>query len=146
MTNTTDYIRRIPAKLTSLCIATLAFAGTAQAQAATEAVVGPKEVMNTGASLVVIVAAIVAFGWLYSRMQTVRGSNGGVIHVLASQALGAKERVMLVDVAGRQLVIGVTATQIRTLHVLDQPLPEAGQPESPGFAHRLRSIVKGAGK
>ena len=146
MTNTTDYMATIRARVTSLCVAALAFAGNAQAQTAAEAVVGPREIMNTGASLVVIVAAIVAFGWLYSRMQTVRSRNGGVIHVLASQALGAKERVMLVDVAGRQLVIGVTATQIRTLHVLDQPLPEASQPESSGFAERLRSIVKGVGK
>ena len=111
------------------------------------AVVGPREIINTGLSLLLIVAAIMALAWVYTRLQGGRARNGGVIRIVAAQPLGAKERVMLVDVAGQHLLIGVTASQIRTLHVLDEPV-QASAPaaESSGFAEKLRGIVQGAAR
>ena len=125
-------------------VATVTLAGPAYAQGERVSVAGTSELLATFASLVAIVAAIVGIAWLVRRLHGARGGNGGVIQVLASQALGAKERVMLVDVAGEHLVIGVTASQIRTLHVLENTDRGAALDDvRPSFRMRLRDMVKG---
>lgn len=100
-----------------------------------------------GISLVLIIVAIVAVGWLYSRAQRMHSHDGDVIRVLATRSLGPKERVLLVEVAGKQLILGMTAAQIQTLHVLEQPFESDRQASLPtGFAERLRTAIKGIRK
>ena len=94
-----------------------------------------------------IVVAILIVGWLYRRAQGMHSRSGEVIQILATQALGPKERVLLVEIAGNQLVLGMTASQIQTLHVLEQPFVPETQPSLPsGFAERLRTAIKGTRK
>lgn len=110
-------------------------------------VIGSDDVLNVGTSLVLIVAAIFVVGFLYTRARGMRGQGGEIIRVLATQSLGPKERVLLVDIGGTQLVIGMTTSQIQTLHVLDRPLDIAARtPMAANFAERLRSAIKGARK
>lgn len=110
-------------------------------------VIGSDDVLNVGTSLVLIVAAIFVIGFLYTRARGMRGQGGEIIRVLATQSLGPKERVLLVDIGGTQLVIGMTTSQIQTLHVLDRPLDIAARtPMAANFAERLRSAIKGARK
>ena len=40
---------------------------------------------------------------------------------------------MLVQVGGEQLLLGIGAGGVRTLHVLPQPLPEAPSPQLPSL-------------
>ena len=106
-------------------------------------VVGASEIINTALSLLLIVGAIMALAWLLSKLQGGRSNNSGLINVVASHALGAKERLVLVDVGGQQLVVGVTASQISTLHVLDEPLNADATPlERSNFSERLRKVIK----
>ena len=106
-------------------------------------VVGPSEIINTALSLLLIVGAIMALAWLLNRLQGGRSHNGGLINVVASHALGAKERLLVVDVGGRQLVVGVTASQISTLHVLDEPLDVGvSSVERVNFSERLKNVIK----
>ena len=105
------------------------------------------DIANVGISLAVIVVAIIAIGWIYSRMQGMRGPRGQVMQVLATQPLGPKERVLLVRIAGKQLVLGVTATQMQTLLVLDgndTPAPEPAP--TTGFAVRLKRALAGGAR
>lgn len=126
---------------------TMAYAGEVDSSPTLPGVVGPDEILNMGASLVLIIVGIVVVGWLYSRAKRMHSCNGEVIHVLATQQLGPKERVLLVEIAGKQLVLGMTASQIQTLHVLEQPLVSERRASLPaGFAERLRTAVKGARK
>jgi len=104
--------------------------------------IGASELLSLGGSLVVIVVAIVALGWLYSRSRSLGGSSNDVISVVASRALGTRERLMLVEVADQQLLIGMTATQVQTLHVFDKPVV-TGVAAAPavGFASRLKAAI-----
>lgn len=141
----TGSLRTVPALLVGLLPSLTRAAEAGGSSLGAGAVVGPREIVNTGLSLLLIVAAIMALAWIYTRLQGGRARNGDVIRIVAAQPLGAKERVMLVDVAGQHLLIGVTASQIRTLHVLDEPVTAtAPATESSGFAERLRGIVQGA--
>ncbi len=100
-------------------------------------------------SLVLVVGAILACGWLYRRTQGLRGAaGGGVFRIVASQALGQRERIVVVEVGGKQLVLGVTSAQVSALHVFDEPVVFAAAPRRPGgtdasFAERLKAIVRG---
>ena len=85
----------------------------------TRTVVGGSEVLSMVVSMVIVVGAIIALGWLYSRSRLAVGGARDVINVVASRALGTKERLILVEVADQQLLVGMTSTQIQTLHVFD---------------------------
>lgn len=104
------------------------------------------DIGNVALSLIVIIAAILAIGWFFSRMHGMRGPRGQVMQILATQTLGSKERVILVRIADKQLVLGVTATQMQTLLVLDDnnddaPEPEPEEPLRNSFAARMKSAL-----
>jgi len=128
-----------------LCASSVSCAELASSAGKLPAVIGSDEILKTGGSLLLIVASIIVVGWLYSRLKGNHARNGGFIRVLATQPLGPKERVLLIEVADQQLVLGVTATRIQTLHVLQQPVSIATrEPLTAGFAERLRMAISGA--
>lgn len=103
---------------------------------------GTPDVLSVATSLVLVVGAIFLVGWLYSRTQRLRGSAGGDIRIVAAQALGTKERIVVVQLAGKQLVVGVTPSSINTLHVFDDEVIEGAAPAmGRAFAGRLRAAL-----
>ncbi|MCB5161973.1 flagellar biosynthetic protein FliO [Marinomonas algarum] len=72
------------------------------------------------ASLVFVIAFIPACLWLVKRFQLTQMRLGqSAIKVVQVQSLGAKEKIMLVEVEGERLLIGVTANGIT--HIKDLP-------------------------
>ncbi|MBL1828569.1 flagellar biosynthesis protein FliO, partial [Klebsiella pneumoniae] len=53
------------------------------------------------------------------------------ITVVAQQMLGAREKVVVVDVEGTWLVLGVTQQHVQTLHTLPRPAEAASTPDDP---------------
>jgi Cu(I)/Ag(I) efflux system membrane fusion protein len=53
-----------------------------------------------------------------------------------------RERIALVDVGGKQILIGVTPQAIRTLHVFDEPVVAPDEPVSGDFARKLQGNWK----
>ncbi|MBR7888685.1 flagellar biosynthetic protein FliO [Marinomonas sp. A79] len=71
------------------------------------------------ASLVFIIAFIPACLWVMKRFQLTQMKLGqSAIKVVHVQSLGAKEKLMLVEVEGERLLIGVTAQTITHLKSL----------------------------
>jgi flagellar protein FliO/FliZ len=97
-------------------------------------------------ALLVVLAAVFAAGWLLRRVRGV--SSQGAIKVVADLPLGAKERAVLIQLGGQQLLLGVAPGQVRTLHVLAEPVVEstsittsdagAQHPVAPDFKSLLR--------
>ena len=78
------------------------------------------------APLALVLALIVGAAWLLKRLHQPRSDSATLMKVQASLSLGPRERIVLVEVAGQCLVVGVTAGQINSLlSVPAQPLPEA---------------------
>ena len=101
------------------------------------------DLLSFAASLLVVVGTIVVLGWLYSRSKAFNGGRNDVINILASRAIGSKERLVVVEVAGKQLLVGMTASQVQTLHVFDAPvLTVPAVDDGAGFAARLRNTLK----
>jgi len=66
----------------------------------------------------VVIALLLASLWLIKRLTSPRGAASG-LRVLGGVSIGSRERVVLVEVAGKVLVLGVSAANVNTLHTLD---------------------------
>lgn len=105
------------------------------------------EILSLGVSMLIVVGVVVTLGWLYSRLRFNGSTPGNVINIVASRGLGPKEKLLLVEVGDKQLLVGITAASVQTLHTFDRPVAaENAVSEEPGFATRLRAALKGATK
>lgn len=106
-------------------------------------VVGGGELLGMGISMAIVVAAILLLGWFYSRSRLAGSGHSDLINVVATRALGPKERLMVVEVADKQMLIGMTSVSVQTLHVFDTPISVPETPEvNNSFSARLMSAVK----
>ncbi len=92
--------------------------------------------------LVLVIGLIFLLAWLMRRVQQITPRGGQVIKIVASQALGPRDRLVLVQVGGEQVLLGLTAGRINALHVMNEPvhLPDA-EPASTEFAQRLMELL-----
>lgn len=101
-------------------------------------------------ALLAIVALIAGLAWLMKRMRGFGVAGHDRIQVLGERALGPKERCVLVRVGATEILIGVAAGSVNTLHVFPEgasteppPAPPASTPGAPTFkALLLRSLGK----
>lgn len=119
-------------------------ADTPAAQVAT-----PLATSNIGGQLVqlllgllLVIGLIFVLAWVMRRVQQIGPRGGQVIKLVASQALGPRDRLLLVEVGGEQLLLGLSAGRITPLHVLKEPVASTdGQPATPEFAQRLMELL-----
>lgn len=93
------------------------------------------ELLRVVLSLAGIIALIMLAGWLSRRVQARSRPDGRRLRCVESMALGARERVLLVDADGKRLLLGVGARGVHTLHVYDgqAPSPDAETPPAPAL-------------
>lgn len=90
-------------------------------------------------ALVLVVGLILGLAWLARRIPGLGGTGAGHpgLRIVGALALGPRDRLVVVDVGGTQLLLGVGAGGTRTLHTLDQPLPDTPARATPAFAQLL---------
>lgn len=71
-------------------------------------------------SLVLILGGFVAVAWFTRRYLPGMGTQGAV-KVVGTTAVGARERVVVVEVDGTWLLLGVGGGTVRLLHTLPKP-------------------------
>jgi len=99
-------------------VASPAFAAVAPAPADVDA----GGLLRVCLSLAVVIALILAAGWVLRRLQGGGVRAGGNLRCIESIAVGMKERVVLVQAGEKQMLLGVTPGNVRTLHVFDEPI------------------------
>jgi flagellar protein FliO/FliZ len=78
-------------------------------------------IMNVFGSLIIVLGLLFGLAWLYKKLAIkLPGSNH--VKIVSSVMLGPRERILVIEVQGKQRVLGVTAHQINMLFELDQPL------------------------
>lgn len=83
---------------------------------------GAGSLVQVTLSLVLVLGAVFAAAWLVRRVKTFGRFASGPIEIIADVSIGAKERAVLVQVGGKQLLLGVAPGRVNTLHVLDEPV------------------------
>ena len=102
-------------------------------------------------ALLVVLGLVAALAWLLKRYSGIRSTGSGLIRVIGGAPVGQRERIVLVEVGGTWLVVGVAPGQVRALHSM--PKMESaktgiegstGAPHSAesGFATWLRRIAE----
>jgi len=74
--------------------------------------------LQAALGMLLVLGLIFGLAGLARRFGLQRLGGSSVIKVVASSPVGTRERVVIVDVAGTWLVLGVTAAQVNTLHTL----------------------------
>ena len=98
-------------------------------------------VLSLGAGLLAVIAIIYGCAWLIRRMTGMTGMNNSAIRVVSVMAIGARERIALVEVGGQQILLGITPSAIRTLQVFEEPVVDAGKAPDSEFARRLQGMI-----
>lgn len=95
--------------------------------------------------LVLVIALILFIAWLLNKTRSLNFmGQTGVIKTLAVMPLGVKEKVALVQVGDKQLILGITSQQINCLGELDTPIEDslASQQQANSFADLLKRAIK----
>ena len=82
--------------------------------------------------LALVLALVGALAWLLKRYSGVRGTGSGLIRVIGGAAVGQRERIVLVELGGTWLLVGVAPGQVRTLHTM--PKMESAADDTSGAA------------
>ena len=105
------------------------------------ALMGGDHMMKVLAALFLILMLIAGASWVIKRL------NGGVItansliKVLASYPMGAKQRIVLVEVNHTCLLLGVGTEQVSCLHEFKKGEIEPDQIAANQFSHKLQEIL-----
>ncbi|EWH00854.1 flagellar biosynthetic protein FliO [Halomonas sp. BC04] len=111
-----------------------------------DALVGMATLGKTAAALGLVIAIILVCTALLKRWGPQRRAAGGHLQVVGSTVLGSRERLVIVEVEGTWLVLGVGGGQINKLHELAAPErprePESVELQGERFATRFARALK----
>jgi len=93
---------------------------------------------GTLAALMLVVALIILLAWVLKKLPGTGLRSLPGLRVVATLPVGPRERAVVIDCGGQQLLLGVTAHSISLLHTLTEPLLDA--PTQAGFAELLARL------
>lgn len=116
--------------------------------AATSAADNPMtgHLLQTTLGLLFVVVLLLALVWLLKRMGIGNQQRrGGFYKVLASSALGPREKIVLIEIGDTWLVLGMTSSSINTLHSMPAGSIELDEIQNPAanFAKMLERVKSG---
>ena len=120
----------MPVRIT---MATMLFAGANASNAAAEAapVASAAGMLQVVLGLLLVLGLVFAVAKLSRRLGINQSSPGSAIKVISGAAVGGRERVVVVEVAGTWLVLGVAPGHVSALYTLPKgEVPESANPVS----------------
>jgi flagellar biosynthetic protein FliO len=79
-------------------------------------------VLQVTLGLFVVLIVIAAAAWFARRFGHFNVTAKGNLRIIGGLHMGSRERVVLMQVGNKQLLLGVAPGRIQTLHVLDEPI------------------------
>jgi flagellar protein FliO/FliZ len=107
--------------------------------------VGVGDFLQVFLGLAIVVIAIIAMAWVIKRTGYVNTRANGQLKIIGGLSLTQRERLLLIQVGNKQLLIGVSPGRISTLHELEETIDVHGdeRPVTENFAHKLQSLLRG---
>lgn len=101
------------------------------------------ELIKILTGLFFVIFIIVLLSWLVKRFNVVQLSTSRGFEAVATMTLGPKEKITLLKVGSRYLLIGVGSGAINTLYDFGEQLPDGFSSENnASFAELLKSVVR----
>lgn len=106
------------------------------------------DTLNWGVGLLIVLAIFFLCVWGMRKLSGFTINNTEKMRVLGGLSLGMREKVILLQVGKKQLILGVTPGRIEALHVLEGDDCLNSEPSPPmardgGFAQKLMQVMKG---
>ena len=108
-----------------------------------EPVVSGSSIVQVVLSLIFVVVLIYAVAWYLRKMQFSAAMPGQRMQVISALSVGARERVVLVQVGEEQVLLGVAPGRVNLLHRYPDPVIAAADSDSSPFAKVLGSKLRG---
>lgn len=104
-------------------------------------------ILQMMAGLAFVVVLILVLGWFYRRFGTPGTSRRSNFRIVAGLSMGQRERVVMLQVGDRQILLGVGPGHVEKIHVFDEAVIK-DSPSSSGenFAERLATVIKQRGQ
>ena len=128
-------------------VTVMALASPLRVAAADGGAAGAPELFSAGylaqvlGSLLLVFACLFVLVFLLRRFNRVGGGAGSALRVLGTTSVGQREKVVLLQAGGEQMLIGVAPGSVRTLHVFPEPVVSVTSEAAPApdFAAVLRA-------
>ena len=92
-------------------------------------------------ALIAIIVLIYGIAWIIKRNRGLVPSAGVPMKTLGVLPMGVKEKIILVEVGDKQLLLGMTQQSINTLATFDDPIIDSSASKDVPFATRLKEIL-----
>lgn len=118
-------------------------AQAADAASPTPAVSAAGSLLQVFIGLVAVLLLIAATAWVAKRFGVTRGGASNVLQVISSASVGARERVVVVEVGESWLVVGVAPGSVNALMTLPRgeipstPVPSLNTSFAAGLQHLI---------
>lgn len=98
--------------------------------------------------LLLVLGLLLGTLWLLKRISQPRGQVAGLMRVVAGVAVGARERVVILELGNSWLVLGVAPGQVSTLaEIPRQEVPTTATPQAgQDFPAWLKQVIKNRGQ
>ncbi|AIY40287.1 Flagellar biosynthesis protein FliQ [Collimonas arenae] len=100
---------------------------------------GAAGLLQAASGLAVVIALIFLCAWAARRLGLQKHNSGRLVKIIASTAIGQRERVVVVEIGDTWLALGVTPGQIQALH----SMPAQELPPEPKLPIRQGAIAAG---
>lgn len=100
------------------------------------------ELMRVVLGLLFVLLLIIVLSWLVKRLQNVNLGASGGFQTIASMILGPKEKIMLLKVGARYLLLGFGSGHVSLLYDFGEELPPGfDAANKTSFAELFKSVV-----
>ena len=122
----------------------LAHAANTVAAAPAPAVSAAGSLLQVFIGLVAVLLLIAATAWVAKRFGVTRSGASNVLQVISSASVGARERVVVVEVGESWLVVGVAPGSVNALMTLPRGeiQPQAAPTLNASFAAGLQQLIE----
>lgn len=102
----------------ALFVAVIPTLGSAADTAAVAAPASPAGMLQVMIGLILVLGILVVIAWGMKKIGAGKPAGGGAIHIVGGINVGNRERILVVEVAGEWIVVGVTPTSITALSTM----------------------------
>jgi flagellar protein FliO/FliZ len=129
-----------------LCLSFNAAISAAEVQKQTAKTITSSDVSLWGVGLVIVLSIFFVCVWALRKLNTSAANGAEKMRIVDGIPLGLREKIILLQVGKKQLILGITPGRIETLHVLegDDCLikePTMTTETSNGFAQKLLQAI-----
>jgi flagellar protein FliO/FliZ len=95
------------------------------------------------AGLLVVVALILMMAWLMRRSGAIPMVGGGqAIKIVGALSVGTREKVVLVDVGGKQILLGIATGRVSHLQTFDEAVVDLNATNTSDFSTTIKKLLQ----